>query len=111
MLDESRTRIQIIALRVAADLLALSLSAESTEMPEMSIRNLIADEPTLHEAVFDTAGDFDHLDLDLFDRSVFAALVNEVRTLLVRADYRPVPFATLGQRVRRRLAGRSEGSA
>jgi hypothetical protein len=82
-----RTRIQVLALRIGADLLEMSVTAE---MPEL-IRTLIADEPTLHEAVFDTASDQDHLDLDLFDPPTFAALVNEVKTLLVRADDGPVP--------------------
>jgi hypothetical protein len=81
-LVDAHRRVQILALRVAADLLEFAISGEADE--EMMVRNLVHDEPTLHEAVFDTADDQDHLDLDLFDRSVFAALVNEVKTLLAR---------------------------
>lgn len=85
-------KIQILALRTAADLLELTLRAESVQMPELSIRNLLADEPTLREAVFDTAGDIDQPEgVDLFEPSVFAQLFGEVRTLLVATSYGPVP--------------------
>jgi hypothetical protein len=84
VLDQSRTRIHVLALRVAADLLEFAISGEADE--EMMVLNLLHDEPTLHEAVFDTADDQDHLDLDLFEPSVFVALVNEVKTLLARAE-------------------------
>jgi hypothetical protein len=77
------TRLQILALRVAADLLEMSIS----EGADLTIRGLIADEATLHEATFDTAADQDHLDLDLFDPAVFAQLVNEVKVLLARGGY------------------------
>lgn len=69
-----------------------------SEGSDLSIRALIHDEPTLHEATFDTADDQDHFDLDLLDPSVFAALVNEVKTLLTRADYGPAPVDPKGLR-------------
>jgi hypothetical protein len=72
------TRVRVLALRVAADLLEFSLA----EGADLKIESLLADEAMLHEATFDTADDQDHLDLDLFDRATFAALVDEVRTLL-----------------------------
>jgi hypothetical protein len=81
MTEEFRTQAQIIALRVAADLLEYTLSGET----DLTAHALLRDEAMLREATFDTASDQDHLDLDLLDPEVFAAVLNEVRALLTRA--------------------------
>jgi hypothetical protein len=66
-------RVDILALRVTADLLAVADEAD----PEIDILGT-----DLTEAIWETALDTESLDLDLFDPNVQAELTDRVKGLL-----------------------------
>jgi hypothetical protein len=78
------TQVQVLALRVAADL--IQFQAEEGLVLEIELPD-----EDLREAVWDTSMDQDTLNLDLFDELVFIQVVNEVRALLKRARESSAP--------------------